>query len=215
MHIGITLIFKDEYKNEGVLMSTVLDFNKQTIFKLSQRKGLEIGEFYGYEYLGINDLFMVAGSVRKNNQILGRNTLYEVNTIKKAIRKTIPSNKLKIKKKHKNLFFYTCSLLFLCSSKSGEDFTISIITLVDNRDKSIFEKINELSKNNLFIEKIKMNSKENIKDITYVGVESFFPTDLKFDVFQKFTSDLQNIDVDEEILSKVEVLNIIDDIINE
>lgn len=202
--IGATLLFKkkDIEIISGILKSTVIVVNEKSAENEIQQKGLEIANFYNYEYIGVNDVFYVSGDVVEG-EILGRTTYYDLNTLRKA--KSIVSNDFSFDS-DSNSQTFNCSLVYFCENSKGIKFTISAVTILNSSANSIIENANLTAKNPEIIRKIKTSSVENIVSALFVGIDDIGETDLKYKVFQSFYADFENIeDIKQEVISNKEL----------
>ena len=210
MKIGATFLFKNNnsQKLKGVLKSVVIDANN--MIESTKIISDKISNYYNYNYLGINDLFLVSGEA-KSGELLGRTTYYELNSLEKS-RSLISSNKIMLNDENISKT-YNCSLVYFCEN-AVEKFTISVLSIVKSNNHEIIFDVESLAENVEFLRKIKSNSLEEIKEIEFIGIEMICNIDLKFGVFQSFYSDFDIIeDIKDELLSNEEITEILADIL--
>ena len=110
MNTGVTLLFKIKNSQEikGVLKSLVIDTSTQDFFESVLDIAKKIEKPYDYNYLGLNDIFVVSG-IAQEASLLGRTTFYELNELSKA--KTIISKEFSYNDSTE-LKTFNCSLVY-------------------------------------------------------------------------------------------------------
>lgn len=213
MKIGATLLFKQITKNKvkGILKSIIISEIKKTkVLKETQDRGQEIATHYEYDYLGINDLFSVSGDIEPN-AILGRTSFYDLDSLEKS--KTLINKEVLWLEEKDNLIFFNCSLVFFCKSIDEDNYTISVLSVIESSYKEVYNDAKKLGLKQGFQDKIKSNSIEKIVELHFIGIESVCHIDLKFDVFQTFIAEFDNEDeLAEELLPDNDIGEIIKDI---
>ena len=192
MKIGTTLLFKQNIKNKvkGFLKSIIIEETKKNeLLEKVENRGQEIASFYEYEYLGINDLFSVTGDL-KPHVILGRSTFYYLDNIEKA--KTLLKKEKILLDKDDELKAFNCSLVFFCKNIYGENYTISVLSMIQSYYKYAYADAEKLGLKSDFQNQIKSNSIKDIDELKFIGVEDICYIDLKFNVFQTFEADFSN-----------------------
>lgn len=213
MKIGVTLLFKEKQINtiKGVLKSTVVDFYSNNLIESTKIISNKIKDYYNYEYLGINDLFVVSGDPERG-ELLGRNTYYELDSLNKA-KSLLPNDDYSLDRDTVSSTF-NCSIVYFCENNDGEKFAISILSIVNSSLENLIPEIESLANSIDFVQKIKSNSLENLKKIDFIGIEDICEVDLKFNVFQSFYSDFNSEeDLEDELMSSKEIKDVLDDII--
>jgi hypothetical protein len=211
MKIGVTIVFKkiEPLKIKGVLKSTIVDFNMNDLTRSILSVGSEIAKANDYVYLGVNDIFIVSGTATEG-QIMGRTTFYELDTIKKS--KTLLHSDFSYDE-NTSFKFFNCSLIYLCKSKQNEKFTLSILSIVNSSTDEVISKVELMAQDILFLKKIKLFSIKEIEEIKFIGIADICDIDLKFNVFQSFYNEFDNIAaLKKEVLSKKEFELMIKDI---
>lgn len=175
----------DKKEVTGVLKSYVLDLPKMTVGEITKSASMKAKEqisnsFPNYQYLGIEDVYLVVGS-KAEESVLGRVTYYEHS--KKSLAKSLVRDKAShsfygeaIEKKVK---FYNASLAYFYKDQpSSDSFAFLIITVVkatSYEDAKIRAKTLAYSKK--FKEKIVAGSSEdlNIDNIEFLGFNDICP----------------------------------------
>lgn len=214
MYIGVTLLFLDSNSNEkvnGVLKSIVLNTDLDSLNDNANTAGVEIGNHYKYDYLGINDVFMVSGKIEPG-AVLGRMTYYELDSLKKA-EKFLPE--FYSCNPSESLRYYNANVFYFCQNEQGQNFSISILTVVKGSNEELESKIEEIAQNQKFLKLIKDNSLEKLANMDFVGIEDIGEVDLKFQTVQTFYAQFDDLDeLNSERISDKEIEIIIKDIVN-
>ena len=209
MNIGITLVFKEKDNDliSGVLKSLVLDSKIDDFKNEVNELGNKIAKYYDYTFLGINDVFTVSGEA-KQGEILGRTSYFDYDDITKA-------------KELKNEFLknetgtFLSSLIYFCSNKIGEKFTLTVLTILELTNTDFEKQIQQIADEVKFKNKIIEISVDGIDELNFIGVESLEKTDLKFNVFETLYSNFDSLDIlSEEIISSNDLDEILNDIFN-
>lgn len=193
MYLGITLIFKENDKQliSGILKSSVVNVEIDNCKNEATKFGNMIADFYDYTFLGINDVFSVSGEVKKG-EVLGRTTYYELDTITKA--KRIVNNSVFDELNFDDEFKkFKCSLVFFCQNTLNEKYTITVNSILENKNKALKNNLKTLGENKSFQNKVIRMAKDDLRNLEYIGVESINETDLNFKVFETFYSEFDNI----------------------
>lgn len=185
--IGATLIFKEDNAESvsGILKSLVMTSTKNDLINDVNKWASEISQFYGYEFIGINDFFFVSGEI-KQGQMLGRTTYYNLNTINKS--KSLVPDEFSFDSSSESKNF-NCSLVYFCKNLNKEKFTISVITLLNSTASLVVDAADNIANKISFKEIIKTTSIDNIDSLNYIGINDIGETDLKFGVFQSLYSE--------------------------
>jgi len=95
MTLGITLLFKENKTQtvSGVLKSMVMELDMKDFDFEVEKSAAEISNFYDYQFVGVNDIFVVTGNVVEG-EILGKTNYWELDTLKKS--KSLISDKLSL-----------------------------------------------------------------------------------------------------------------------
>lgn len=186
MYLGITLLFKTKKDNpiEGILISCIIKFSlkKKNLQYSINLKVKEIIDHFDYEYIGINDIFYVTGLIN-SGEIIGRTTYYDYETLEKANTLIKSEEFIKYGLKEVNVKKVCFSVIYFCENYLNESFTI-LIKLVLSNSANVYEEVINICNSKDFINKIKSFSRENLKSINFLGLESIVPMKYDFDIFE-------------------------------
>ena len=208
MNVGITLVFKEKNNQliSGVLKSSVLDVKTNNFKNEVNKLGNKIAKYYDYTFLGINDVFTVSGEA-KQGEILGRTSYFDYDDITKSkeLKNEFPKNETGT---------FLSSLIYFCSNKIGEKFTLTVLTLLELTNIDFEKQVEQIANEVKFKNKIIEISVDGIDDLNFIGVESLEKIDLKFNVFETLYSDFEDLEqLTGEIISEEELNNKLKDIL--
>jgi len=212
MYIGVTLVFVDKEDKliSGILKSSVVEVERSTIERDIRKLGVEIATYYKYNFLGINDVFVVSGNVIEG-EVLGRTTYYEIESNKKAQELKINfSNKIS----DDILKMFNCSLIFFCKTENKEKFAITILSILKTKESDIEIKAKEIFDSSIFKNKVKNISVDHLIQLDYIGIAGFEKIDLKYNVFETLYSEFEDLSIlIDEVLTTSELNEMLIDIL--
>lgn len=167
----------------------MVKLSKYNFQKIVTEKVLELRSYFNYEYLGVHDVFAIN---RDYNQyeILGRNTLYKIDTKEKALKLTRNSLGQGEPNKEK---LYGFSLVYFVTDKK-KSYVVVGYTIVKGRLKNLSKKIMKLGKNKNFYKKLNYLSVEKFKQIEFIGVEDYWPVNSTINEIQTLYSNNERIE---------------------
>ncbi|MEM6738431.1 MAG: hypothetical protein AAF620_20430 [Bacteroidota bacterium] len=175
MKVGITLLYSvlEESNLIGILKSYVIDCqNKYSIISEAQKKAeQQIDLLYpNYKFLGVEDVFTVTGEV-KEGELMGRSTLYDIDSIEEARKMVVNDTVFAIKAK--NVINHYCGSLVYFYEGDEEKYAFTINAITKGEIKEVVENLKGLAASDKTINKIVKSSVESldINKINFLGIE--------------------------------------------